>query len=102
MTGPWKKRRTCESVATEVDVDLSEFDVGQLLQELLDRGVIDEAIACALLAREKPQLPDAGIEDELSCAREELARGRASEAIIHIERLLGREWIGSLSSSLRR
>lgn len=98
MVGGWKRRSTCGEVMTHVDVDLEDFQTDQLLQELIDRKVITESQASALLAREAVSIEgDVIPQSELDAAREELARGRKTEALIHIERVLGSRWIGELS-----
>ncbi|MCS0497901.1 hypothetical protein [Ancylobacter mangrovi] len=93
----WKQRGTIERV--QVEVDLSDFDTGQLLQELIDRQIIESADAEKLLAREKITVQGTAISpnDEICLARSELAIGRRSEALIHIERALGNDFIGRLA-----
>lgn len=93
---PWKRRST--SVWIDTDVHLDSFDTGQLLQELISRSIISETDATKLLEREKPDFYQAPKEpEELDVARYELVNGRRGEAIVHIERALGREFIGRLS-----
>ncbi|MGN7738275.1 hypothetical protein [Ensifer sp. 22564] len=92
----WKRRST----STSVDVDLEDFDTEQLLQGLIDGKVISEAEAEMLSKRSSVhagQLEFSGaVADELTIARQYLHRGNREEAIIHLERFLGREWIGAL------
>ncbi|WP_428031531.1 hypothetical protein [Ancylobacter sp.] len=93
---PWKRRST--SVTVDTEVDLVDFDTGTLLQELINRKVISEPAAEKLLARDDTGLRLEPLEtDELNVARYELVNGRRGEALVHIERALGPEFIGRLS-----
>ena len=101
--GTWKRRSTCQDVSTSVEVDLDEFSTEQLLQELIDRDVITEGDAVAIVNADpnplaaRPCIAMLGPADELRTATHELRSGRRGEALIHIERFLGSEWIGRLS-----
>jgi hypothetical protein len=91
----WKRQST--SVTVDAECGLDEFGTGQLLQELINRAIITEAAAAVLLRREGVEQLPKGIDgNELCEAREELLRGRRREALIHLERALGREWLGAL------
>ena len=100
MTTAWKRRSTKKSVS--VDTDLSDFDTDQLLQALIDDGSISEGEAVAIKARgsvrggEKPSVIRVQ-PDDVAEAWNELIRGRKGEALHHIERALGNQWIGRLS-----
>ena len=94
----WKRRST--TTYTSIDVDLDGFDVEQLLQGLIDSHVLTEAEAEMIAARKPGAAANTlvlGEPDELSEARWHLAGGRKGEAVIHLERYLGREWLGVLS-----
>lgn len=100
MTTAWKRRSTTTS--TSIDVDLCDFDTDQLLQALIDDGAISEGEAAAIKARggvrdlDKPSV--IGVQpDHVDDAWNELIRGRKGEALHHIERALGNQWIGRLS-----
>lgn len=95
----WKTRRTY----TSVDIELNDFDKEQLLQALIDANWLteEEAAAIALRASRKskekiPVVPDAALSEEYQIACDEMRSGRRHEAIVHVERYLGREWIGKL------
>lgn len=92
----WRRR------GTSIDVDLSDFDDEQLLQQLIDSRWITEAEAEAITVRAKNREcraavlssgPDA---DALTKAKDELNRGRVDEARLYLERFLGSEWNGVL------
>ena len=93
----WKRKSTTESV--DVEIDLDEFDSDSLLQELIDRNKITEAEAEAISLREKlgvgrflfPQPED------IETARHALSRSDMAEALIFVERALGRDFIGRLA-----
>lgn len=93
----WKRRSTSISASVDVDLDLDEFDTGQLLQALVDAKAISESEAEAISKRSSldSSLPFSG-EDELSIASQYIRRGNREEALIHLERFLGRDWIGAL------
>ncbi|PTM61868.1 hypothetical protein [Phreatobacter oligotrophus] len=96
----WKRRSTSADVYTTVEVDLDEFSDEQLLQELIDRGILTEGGAVALLNRpagNAQPAASAGGYPDLTRARDELAIGRRHEALIYVERYLGRDWIGRLT-----
>jgi hypothetical protein len=87
-------------MSVDVDVDLDDFSEKQLLQGLVDAKWITEQEAEAI---EKRQSTKQGggilanpIDDELEEASSQLRRGNRSEALIHLERFLGRDWIGAL------
>lgn len=92
--------------STSVDVEIHEFSREQLLQGLIDDGCLSESEALAILLRHgmkekaKPVLERSNSVDveELMDARDELARGRRDEALIHLERFLGRGYVGRLVS----
>lgn len=95
----WKKQRT--TVSVRVDTDLDDFSEEQMLQGLIDAGWITENEAEVITARKaaddkRTAIKIAGDEDELQEARDNLRRGNKSEAFIHLERFLGREWSGLL------
>ncbi|MES0071865.1 hypothetical protein [Mesorhizobium sp. M0058] len=100
MTDKWRRK------STSTEVDLSDFSRDQLLQALIDDDSISESEALAIMARRagkekvKPVLERSSGSDfeELSEVRDELARGRRDEALIHLERFLGRGYAGSLLS----
>lgn len=100
MTTAWKRRSTKDSVS--VDVDLCDFHTDQLLQALIDDGSISEGEAAAIKGRggarnvEKPSVIRMQ-PDHVDEAWNELIRGRKGEALHHIERALGNQWIGRLS-----
>lgn len=102
MATQWKWQSTSKTV----HVDLSEFDQEQLLQALIDAEWVTEAEAAAIAERARsgerleakaaikpPPFPP----EELEAAGEELRCGRRVEALIHVERFLGREWAGVLT-----
>lgn len=93
----WKRRST--STQAYVEVDLDEFDTEELLQALINRGSISESDALAIAARDTSVLKSLGAlnPDELGLAQDEFARGRRDEALIHLERFMGRGWIGALT-----
>ncbi len=85
-------------------MDLEEFETRDLLQELIDRDVIDEAAAQRLLAKEQeneppspPRPPIAPGDSEFAAALDEMRCGRRREALVHLERALGGDWLGQLS-----
>lgn len=98
----WRQHDTWTSSACEVHLD--DFTPPQLLQSLIDRQWLSEAEAALIQARakardrfepifERQTLVDA---DTLGLALAELVSGRREEALIHLERALGSEWIGRL------
>lgn len=97
----WKPQRTLQSVSVDATVELDEFSEEQLLQALIDSRWISETEAEAIQKRaavkEKTNVffssPEAS---ELEEANDCLRRGNRREAIIHLERFLGRGWIGEL------
>lgn len=94
----WKTQSTRTSVST--DLDLDEFTAEQLLQGLIDARYLSEQEAEAIKMRkakgDKPSFPKDADAAELDEARDFLLRGNRSEALIHLERFLGREWSGML------
>jgi hypothetical protein len=102
----WKRQRTSQSVSVNADVDLDDFSEKQLLQALIDASWISEEEAEAIETRSSAKGAKAAIgtlekaaaldDDELYEARTQLLRGNRSEALIHLERFLGRDWIGTL------
>lgn len=101
MSEGWKRRSTSNSVYANVDVDLDDFDTDQLLQALIDARAISEDEAVRIKKRGKLAQPSGSIfeavPDDVDMAWTEIQRGRKSEALCHIERALGRKWIGRLS-----
>jgi hypothetical protein len=88
---------------TSVDIELDDFDKEQLLQALIDANWLseEEATAIALRASRKSKdkisvISDGAISEEYQIACDEMRSGRKHEAIVHVERYLGREWIGKL------
>jgi hypothetical protein len=99
----WRRRSTFESV--DVDVDVDDFETAVLLQALIEQQMISEDEAEAILSRNGIKRGEKGTilkgptrfpSDEFEMAEEEIRRGRVVEALIHVERFLGREWIGRL------
>lgn len=94
----WKKQST--SISIDVDAYLDEFREEQLLQGLIDAKWISEQEAEAIRLRkatdDKRSVFQSSDADELDEARDNLRRGRKTEALIHLERFLGREWSGLL------
>ena len=95
----WKRRSTSTTVRAEVDLD--EFGRAELLQALIDDRAITEAEAEAILGR--PDLTSSPIRargssgNDLELAGSALHRGDREDALIHVERHLGRDWIGRLT-----
>lgn len=95
-------------LATErhVYVDLQDdFTNPQLLQGLIDAGWISEVEAEAIAKRAAAKEKAAKVLEvrhdgraDLDTATDYLRRGLLGEARIHLERALGRDWIGVLSS----
>lgn len=87
-----------------VDIDISEFAPEQMLQGLVDAKWLssDEMHLIAKRAEDREKQPlrfsygplDL---DEVDFAAAEIAAGRRAEALIHIERALGSNWIGVLT-----
>jgi hypothetical protein len=93
----WKRQRTKKEV--DIDVCLSDFDEVQLLQALIDAGWVSEHEADLIQKRSSTDgdgIFANGVADELLSASDYLKRGNKQEAIIHLERFLGRDWIGVL------
>lgn len=92
----WKRRSTSRSIDTEVE--LSDFDPEQLLQALINYGLLTEDEAAAVAARgDRCSLLDEIAPTELEVARMDLRVGRRTDALIHLERALGNEFIGRLT-----
>lgn len=95
-------------LATErhVYVDLQDdFTNPQLLQGLIDAGWISEIEAEAIVKRAAAKEKAAKVIEhqhdgraDLAIATDYLHRGLIAEARIHLERALGRDWIGVLTS----
>jgi hypothetical protein len=104
----WKK--VCGlSVYVSHDVSIEEFDAPQLLQGLIDGGLLAENEAERVLNRQKVNFDAREKKDEigrdfpkeeLATAREDLAAGRRVDALIHLERFLGRDWMGVLVAGI--
>lgn len=96
----WKRQSTSKSV--DIDVELDEFDECELLQALIDARWISEDEAFSIKARasstdkKSPVLTSGPDAEELAEANYCIRRGMKGEAIIHLERFLGRDWIGAL------
>lgn len=92
----WKHRRT--STQSYVDIELVDFDDDQLLQGLIDSGRITEEEATAILARSDKSVriikSAVTSPEELEWAVDEMRRGNPREAMIHLERFLGHDFIG--------
>lgn len=92
---------TWRTKSTSVDIDISEFDAEQLLQGLIDAGWLtgDEAEAIEARGRDRSKALSflGGADTEFEDARWHLSNGRRREAAVHLERFLGREWIGVLA-----
>lgn len=93
----WKRKST--SISVDVDVDLDDFSETQLLQALIDAKWISEEEADAIEKRSSVKSdgtifikPDTELLNATDCVR----RGNKQEALIHLERFLGRDWIGVL------
>lgn len=83
------------TISTTVDVDLDEFDTDELIEELFRRKLDSEQVKdlCDILDCYGTGPPEDAVE---RATREEIA-GRRNEALIWIERALGRFWIGRLA-----
>lgn len=97
----WTRRSTTHDM--DVEVHLGEIDPRQLLQALIDARMLSEPEAEAILTRSEAKSGehlklDALDVNELELATIEMNSGRKTEALIHIERLLGSWWIGRLTS----
>lgn len=97
----WKRQRTSQSLEVSADVDLDDFSEEQLLQALIDSKWISEDEATAIQKRaatkERGSIFANGADaDELHEASAYLRRGNRHEALIHLERFLGLDWIGEL------
>lgn len=83
-----------------ITVDLEEFDDEALIQELINREYLTECEAQRIFERDGMEedwdVPDVDM-NEISTAWEYAARGNKAEALVHIERALGSEWIGRLT-----
>lgn len=94
----WKVQRTSRRV--DVEANLDDFDELQLLQALIDAKWLTENEASAIQKRaatkEKTNVLASADADELLEASDHLRRGNRHEALIHLERFLGRDWIGAL------
>ena len=95
----WKRKHTQASI----EVDLDEFEEEQLLQGLIDAKWLSEAEAEAIVARARladkspsPFMVAGNPVSELDTARDYLRRGMRAEARVHLERFLGRDWMGVL------
>lgn len=88
-----------KTVSTDADitVDLEEFNDAQLLQELIARGYIDESEADRIVNRVVNSIVNDTDYSEIAAAWEYASRGDKNEALVHIERALGNEWIGRLT-----
>lgn len=95
----WKRQYTSNSIS--VDVDLDEFDELELLQGLINAKWISETEAEAISKRAKTRdvkaIPMDADGAELSCALDCIRIGQKHEALIHLERFLGREFMGRLA-----
>ena len=83
------------SVSTTVEVYLDDFDTDQLIAEVGRRKLCADDLAAlrGILEGHGVEAPEGDVERAMT---EELA-GRRSEALIWIERALGRFWIGRLA-----
>ncbi len=94
----WKVQRTSQRI--DVEANLDDFDELQLLQALIDAKWLTENEALAIQKRaatkEKANVFASADADELLEASDHLRRGNRHEALIHLERFLGRDWIGAL------
>ncbi|MCS0459487.1 hypothetical protein [Rhizobium favelukesii] len=95
----WKRQRTSQRI--DVEADLDDFDELQLLQALIDAKWISEDEAAAIEKRAATIAASAAIfasggADDFQEATACLRRGNRHEALIHLERFLGRDWIGQL------
>jgi hypothetical protein len=80
-----------KTVDVEVDIDLDDFDDDDLIDELAARHILTPAEATRLKSGE----PIGPAETEV--ASWHMRCGRRHEALIHLERALGRDWIGRLT-----
>lgn len=93
----WRKVST--SHATPVEISLSNFSTKQMLQEMINRKVMPEATAEAFAAIDENGKHLFSVDvAELEFARAELFSGRRAEALIHLERALGGDFIGRLAT----
>ncbi|MGO8242993.1 hypothetical protein [Rhizobium johnstonii] len=96
----WKRKDTSQNLSVYADIDLADFEEVQLVQALIDAKWLSEEEAEAIEKRaslkETRNIFVNSVDDELDEARTQLRRGNKSEALIHLERFLGRDWIGEL------
>jgi hypothetical protein len=90
-----------QSTSVSVDVDLDDFSCEQMLQGLIDAKWLTAEEASAITARSSSAEPlSIGLSDrqgdDLHDARRFLRMGNRQEALIYLERFLGRDWIGAL------
>lgn len=95
----WRRQSTSSHV--EFEVELSEFSEPQLLQRLIDAGWLSGDEAAAIQKRAKSNdsyaLPFSTFDpDHLHDAHRAIMRNNRSEALHHLERFLGRDWLGRL------
>jgi hypothetical protein len=92
----WERESTSTSI--DIDVDLDEFKTEQLLQELMDRGVITEADAVALNSKKNaPKISLTVNHSFIADALDYKRRGNRHEALHMLERALGSEWLQYLT-----
>jgi hypothetical protein len=90
-----------QSTSVSVDVDLDDFSGEQMLQGLIDAKWLTAEEASAIYARASSSTTTSiGLvdrqADDLNDAQRFLRMGNREEALVYLERFLGREWIGAL------
>lgn len=95
----WRRQST--SVSASVDVELDDFSCEQLLQGLIDAKWLTAEEASSIYARASSSTTTSiGLADrqadDLNDAQRFLRMGNREEALVYLERFLGREWIGAL------
>ena len=86
-----------------MSIDIDEFSPEDMLQGLIDAHYLTEEEAEKIEKRADRRSStsltfdiEAQSRDELEIARDMMRIGKRIEALIHLERFLGREWIGVL------
>lgn len=78
-----------------VSVDVSDFDTDDLIDALKGRSLYPDEIAALVKIIESSGGFAPTVELDIAVA--DLLAGRRREALIHLERALGRQWIGVLT-----
>lgn len=90
-----------KTVSVDVDLDLDDFEDDELLDELVSRGALTRTQADRVSGNE-PVLTAGMVvipADEIADILRDATAGRTHEALITLERCLGREFIGRLALS---